>query len=65
MFIFTIDQDLWARELMSRIMNRDHSLDQKIYLNLFYCYMILFQYNNIIILSLNIFCLNCNRYNVF
>jgi hypothetical protein len=29
MFIFTIDQDLWARELMSRIMSRDHFMGQK------------------------------------
>jgi hypothetical protein len=29
MFIFTIDQDLWARELMSRIMTCDHSLGRK------------------------------------
>jgi hypothetical protein len=43
-------------------MNRDHFLDQKIYLNLFYCFMILFQYNNIVILSLNIFCLNYNQH---
>jgi hypothetical protein len=26
MFIFTINQDLWARELMSLIMSFDHSL---------------------------------------
>jgi hypothetical protein len=29
MFIFTIDQDLWARELMRRIMSCDHSLGRK------------------------------------
>jgi hypothetical protein len=29
MFIFTIDQDVWAHELMSRIMSCDHSLCQK------------------------------------
>jgi hypothetical protein len=29
MFIFTIDQDLWACELMSHIMSCDHSLNQK------------------------------------
>jgi hypothetical protein len=29
MFIFTIDQDLWARELMSHIMSYDHSLERK------------------------------------
>jgi hypothetical protein len=26
MFIFTTDQDLWTRELMSRIMSCDYSL---------------------------------------
>jgi hypothetical protein len=62
MFIFTIDQDLWAHELMSRIMRCDQSLGAKVYLNLFYCFMILFQYNNIVILSLIIFCLNCNQH---
>jgi hypothetical protein len=29
MFIFTIDEDLWSRELISRIMSCDHSLEQK------------------------------------
>jgi hypothetical protein len=29
MYIFTTNQDLWARELMSRIMSCDNSLDQK------------------------------------
>jgi hypothetical protein len=29
MFIFTTDQELWLRELTSRIMNHDHSLDLK------------------------------------
>jgi hypothetical protein len=29
MFIFTTNQDLWARELMGRIMDCDHSLGQK------------------------------------
>jgi hypothetical protein len=30
MFIFTIDQDLWARELIMRsIMSIDYSLDRK------------------------------------
>jgi hypothetical protein len=28
MFIFIIDQDLWARELMNRIMSSDHSLNR-------------------------------------
>jgi hypothetical protein len=29
MFIFITNQDLWAHELMSRIMSCDHSLSQK------------------------------------
>jgi hypothetical protein len=29
MFIFTIDQDLWSRELMSHIMSCDHSMSRK------------------------------------
>jgi hypothetical protein len=29
MFIFTIDQDLWARELISHIMSRDHFMGRK------------------------------------
>jgi hypothetical protein len=29
MFIFIIDQDLWAHELMSHIMSYDYSLGQK------------------------------------
>jgi hypothetical protein len=64
MFIFTIDQDLWTRKLMSCIMSCDHSLgrSERIYLNLFYCFMILFQCNSVIILSLIIFCLNCNQH---
>jgi hypothetical protein len=33
-----------------------------IYLNLFYCFMILFQCNNVVILSLIIFRLNCNQH---
>jgi hypothetical protein len=28
MLIFTTNQDLWARKLMSRIMSCDHYLDQ-------------------------------------
>jgi hypothetical protein len=35
---------------------------EKIYFNLFYCFMILFWSNNIVILSLIIFCLNCNQH---
>jgi hypothetical protein len=44
---------------------------ERIYLRLFYCVMILFEYNNVVILSLIIFCLNSNqhvnsyRYKVF
>jgi hypothetical protein len=60
MFIFIIDQDLGARELMSRIMRCDHSLG--IYLNLFYCFMILFQCNDVVILNLIIFYLNYNQH---
>jgi hypothetical protein len=33
MFIFTTSQELWTRELMTRIMNYDHSLSLKEYLN--------------------------------
>jgi hypothetical protein len=33
-----------------------------IYLNLFYGFMILFQCNNVVILILIIFCLNCNQH---
>jgi hypothetical protein len=62
MFIYIIDQDLWTRELISRIMSCDHSLTKMIHLNLFYCFMILFQCNIIIILSLIIFYLNCNEH---
>jgi hypothetical protein len=29
MFIFTTDQELWARDVMDRIMSCDHSLAQK------------------------------------
>jgi hypothetical protein len=29
MFIFITNQDLWARELMVRIMSYDHFLDRK------------------------------------
>jgi hypothetical protein len=57
MFIFTTNQDLWARELMDRIMSCDHSLSQKDMLNLFYCFMILFECNNVVFLSLILFCL--------
>jgi hypothetical protein len=42
MFIFVTDQELWARELMDRIMGCDHSLDQKDILKFVYCFMILF-----------------------
>jgi hypothetical protein len=33
MFIFTIDRELWERELMGRIMDCDYSLDLKEFLN--------------------------------
>jgi hypothetical protein len=42
MFIFTIDQELWAHELMDRIKGCDHSLDRKDVLKFVYCFMILF-----------------------
>jgi hypothetical protein len=35
MFIFTTDQELYAHELMGRIMGCNHSLARKIYLNSF------------------------------
>jgi hypothetical protein len=45
MFIFTIDQELWTYELMGRIMDCDHSLDLKEFLNqlnLLYIYIYLY-----------------------
>jgi hypothetical protein len=45
MFIFTTDQELWARELMSCIMGCDHSLSLKEFLNQFnllYIYICLY-----------------------
>jgi hypothetical protein len=37
-----------------------------IYLSLFYCFMILFEYDNVVILSLIIFeHVNSHRYNIF
>jgi hypothetical protein len=48
----------WANELHYELL----SLSEMIYLNLFYYFMILFQYNNIIILSLIIFLLNYNQH---
>jgi hypothetical protein len=42
MFILTIDLELWAYELMNRIMGYDHSLGQKDILKFIYCFMILF-----------------------
>jgi hypothetical protein len=58
---------------MGRIMSCDYSLGQKIYLNLFNYFMILFKCNSIIILSLIIFYLkiiiniwiHLNRYKIF
>jgi hypothetical protein len=41
-YIFATDQELWARELMSRIMGCDHSLGQKDILKFVYSFMILF-----------------------
>jgi hypothetical protein len=45
-------------------MSHDHKSDnvviltKRIYLSLFYCFMILFEFDNVVILSLIIFCLN-------
>jgi hypothetical protein len=58
MFIFTTDQELWTRELMSHIISCDHLCAERIYLSLFYYFIILFEYNNVVILSLIIFYLN-------
>jgi hypothetical protein len=47
MFIFTTDQKLCTRELMSHIMNCDHSLGLKEYLNqlnLLYIYISLYSH---------------------
>jgi hypothetical protein len=55
MFIFIIDKELWAHELISCIMSCDHLLPERIYLSLFYYSMILFKCNNVVILSLIIF----------
>jgi hypothetical protein len=49
---------IWANELHYELL----SLSEMIYLNLFYYFMILFQCNNIIILSLIIFLLNYNQH---
>jgi hypothetical protein len=42
MSIFATDQELWARELMDRIMGCDHSLGRNDILKFIYCFMILF-----------------------
>jgi hypothetical protein len=42
MLIFATDQELSARELMSRIMCCDHSLGRNDILKFIYCFMILF-----------------------
>jgi hypothetical protein len=42
MFIFTSDQELWAREAMRLIMCYDHSLGMKDTLKIVYCFIILF-----------------------
>jgi hypothetical protein len=42
MFIFTIYQELCARDLMNRIVGCDHSLSQKNILKFVYCFMIIF-----------------------
>jgi hypothetical protein len=42
MFIFVTNEELWARELMDRIMGCDHSLGRKDIIKFVYCFMILF-----------------------
>jgi hypothetical protein len=42
MFIFVIDQELWVRDLMGRIMSYDHSLDRNDILKFIYYFMTLF-----------------------
>jgi hypothetical protein len=39
---FAIDQELWARKLIDRIMGGDHSLGWMEVLKFIYCFMILF-----------------------
>jgi hypothetical protein len=58
MFIFITDQKLWWHELMSRSMSHGHSQTEMIYLSLFYHFMILFESDNVVILSFINFCLN-------
>jgi hypothetical protein len=62
MFIFTTYKELWTCELMSVLWVMIILCAEMIYLSLFYCPMILFECNNIIILSLIIFYLNWNQY---
>jgi hypothetical protein len=42
MFIFAIDQGLWAREVLERIMGCEHSLNWNDILKFIYRFMILF-----------------------
>jgi hypothetical protein len=42
MFIFSIDQALWAHELIDRIMGYDHSLGQNDILKFVYSFIIIF-----------------------
>jgi hypothetical protein len=42
MFIFAADQELWARELIGRIMGYNHSLGQKDIFKFIYSFMISF-----------------------
>jgi hypothetical protein len=51
MFIYKIDQELWTRELMDRIVCYNYSLDRKDVFKFVYYFMILFFTVNI----LNIF----------
>jgi hypothetical protein len=41
-FIFAIEQELWACEIMDRIMGYNHFLDWKDIIKFIYCFMILF-----------------------
>jgi hypothetical protein len=42
MFILVINQELWTRELIDRIMSYDYFLGRKDILEFVYCFMILF-----------------------
>jgi hypothetical protein len=42
MFIFATDQNVWAHEIIDRIIDFDHSLNQKDIFKFVYYFMILF-----------------------